>query len=138
MEKTTQKKNRSLRRIAPVRLGIMLFALAAVATISSLRGSDEAMVWVYDHITHPYHVFMSQFCSNVSFSVAEFIYAASILGLAAYILWCVYRMIFVPETVAAISPSAHALHGRGRILGRAHRHVDALLLRAEFLGAVRH
>ena len=50
MEKTTQKKNRSLRRIAPVRLGIMLFALAAVATISSLRGSDEAMVWVYDKI----------------------------------------------------------------------------------------
>ena len=96
MEKTTQKKNRSLRRIASVRLGIMLFALAAVATISSLRGSDEAMVWVYDHITHPYHVFMSQFCSNVSFSVAELIYAASILGLAAYILWCAYRMICFP------------------------------------------
>ena len=96
MEKTAQKKNRSLRRIAPVRLGLALFALAAVATITSLRSSDEAMVWVYGHITHPYHVFMSQLCSHVSFSVAELFYAVVILGLAAYLLWCIYRLIFFP------------------------------------------
>ncbi len=61
--------------MAPVRLGLALFALAAVATVTSLRGSDEAMVWVYDHITHPYHAFMSRLCSHVSFSVAELFYA---------------------------------------------------------------
>ena len=50
--------------MAPVRLGLALFALAAVATVTSLRGSDEAMVWVYDHITHPYHAFMSRISAN--------------------------------------------------------------------------
>ena len=47
MEKTAHKKT-SVRRMAPVRLGLALFALAAVATVTYLRGSDEAMVWVYD------------------------------------------------------------------------------------------
>ena len=82
--------------MAPVRLGLALFALAAVATVTSLRGSGEAMVWVYDHITHPYHVFMSRLCSHVSFSVAELFYAVVILGLAAYLLWSIYRMIRFP------------------------------------------
>ena len=82
--------------MAPVRLGLALFALAAVATVTSLRGSDEAMVWVYDHITHPYHAFMSRLCSHVSFSVAELFYAVVIIGLAAYLLWSIYRMIRFP------------------------------------------
>lgn len=95
MEKTAHKKT-SVRRMAPVRLGLALFALAAVATVTSLRGSDEAMVWVYDHITRPYHAFMSQLCSHVSFSVAELFYAVVIIGLAAYLLWSIYRMIRFP------------------------------------------
>lgn len=95
MEKTAQKKK--LRRLAPVRLGITLLSLAAVAVVSALRGDEGAMLWVYEHVTHPCHLFMSKLCSHFAFSGAELVYAAAILGLAAYLLWCVYRMIRFPE-----------------------------------------
>lgn len=95
MEKTAHKK--SLRRLAPVRLGITLLCLLAVALIYALRVDEGAMLWVYEHVTHPYHLFMSKFCSHFAFSAAELVYAAAILGLAAYLLWCVYRLIRFPE-----------------------------------------
>lgn len=95
MEKTAHKKN--LRRLAPVRLGIMLLCLLAVALIYALRVDEGAMLWVYEHVTHPYHLFMSKLCSHFAFSAAELVYAAAILGLAAYLLWCVYRLIRFPE-----------------------------------------
>ena len=95
MEKTAHKKN--LRRLAPVRLGITLLCLLAVALIYALRVDDGAMLWVYEHVTHPYHLFMSKLCSHFAFSAAELVYAAAILGLAAYLLWCVYRLIRFPE-----------------------------------------
>lgn len=95
MEKTAHKKN--LRRLAPVRLGITLLCLLAVALIYALRVDEGAMLWVYEHVTHPYHLFMSKLCSHFTFSAAELVYAAAILGLAAYLLWCVYRLIRFPE-----------------------------------------
>ncbi|MEE0697938.1 MAG: DUF3810 domain-containing protein [Oscillospiraceae bacterium] len=95
MEKTAHKK--SLRRLAPVRLGITLLCLLAVALIYALRVDGGAMLWVYEHVTHPYHLFMSKLCSHFAFSAAELVYAAAILGLAAYLLWCVYRLIRFPE-----------------------------------------
>lgn len=95
MEKTAHKK--SLRRLAPVRLGITLLCLLAVALIYDLRVDEGAMLWVYEHVTHPYHLFMSKLCSHFAFSAAELVYAAAILGLAAYLLWCVYRLIRFPE-----------------------------------------
>ena len=95
MEKTAHKKN--LRRLAPVRLGITLLCLLAVALIYALRVDEGAMLWVYEHVTHPYHLFMSNLCSHFAFSAAELVYAAAILGLAAYLLWCVYRLIRFPE-----------------------------------------
>lgn len=95
MEKTAHKKN--LRRLAPVRLGITLLCLLAVALIYALRVDEGAMLWVYEHLTHPYHLFMSKLCSHFAFSAAELVYAAAILGLAAYLLWCVYRLIRFPE-----------------------------------------
>lgn len=95
MEKTAHKK--SLRRLAPVRLGITLLCLLAVALIYALRVDEGAMLWVYEHVTHPYHLFMSKLCSHFAFSAAELVYAAPILGLAAYLLWCVYRLIRFPE-----------------------------------------
>ena len=94
MEKTAHKKN--LRRLAPVRLGITLLCLLAVALIYALRVDEGAMLWVYEHVTHPYHLFMSKLCSHFAFSAAELVYAAAILGLAAYLLWCVYRLIRFP------------------------------------------
>ena len=95
MKKTAHKK--SLRRLAPVRLGITLLCLLAVALIYALRVDEGAMLWVYEHVTHPYHLFMSKLCSHFAFSAAELVYAAAILGLAAYLLWCVYRLIRFPE-----------------------------------------
>ena len=95
MEKTAHKKN--LRRLAPVRLGITLLCLLTVALIYALRVDEGAMLWVYEHVTHPYHLFMSKLCSHFAFSAAELVYAAAILGLAAYLLWCVYRLIRFPE-----------------------------------------
>ena len=95
MEKTAHKKN--LRRLTPVRLGITLLCLLAVALIYALRVDEGAMLWVYEHVTHPYHLFMSKLCSHFAFSAAELVYAAAILGLAAYLLWCVYRLIRFPE-----------------------------------------
>lgn len=95
MEKTAHKKN--LRRLAPVRLGITLLCLLAVALIYALRVDEGSMLWVYEHVTHPYHLFMSKLCSHFAFSAAELVYAAAILGLAAYLLWCVYRLIRFPE-----------------------------------------
>ena len=95
MEKTAHKK--SLRRLTPVRLGITLLCLLAVALIYALRVDEGAMLWVYEHVTHPYHLFMSKLCSHFAFSAAELVYAAAILGLAAYLLWCVYRLIRFPE-----------------------------------------
>lgn len=95
MEKTAHKKN--LRRLAPVRLGITLLCLLAVALIYALRVDEGAMLWVYEHVTHPYHLFMSKLCSHFAFSAVELVYAAAILGLAVYLLWCVYRLIRFPE-----------------------------------------
>lgn len=101
MEKTAHKK--SLRRLAPVRLGITLLCLLAVALIYALRVDEGAMLWVYEHVTHPYHLFMSKLCSHFAFSAAELVYAAAILGLAAYLLWCVYRLIRFPEKLWQLS-----------------------------------
>ena len=95
MEKTAHKNK--LRRLAPVRLGITLLCLLAVALICALRGDESAMLWVYEHVTHPYHLFMSKLCSHFAFSAAELVYAVAILGLAAYLLWCVCRLIRFPE-----------------------------------------
>ena len=80
-----------------MRLGITLLCLLAVALIYALRVDEGAMLWVYEHVTHPYHLFMSKLCSHFAFSAAELVYAAAILGLAAYLLWCVYRLIRFPE-----------------------------------------
>ena len=80
-----------------MRLGIAVFCLAAVIAVSIMRGSDEAMVWLYNSVTHPYHLFMSKLCSHVGFSVAELIYAVAIIGLGAYLVYAVYRLLAKPE-----------------------------------------
>lgn len=96
MEKL-EKKRLKIKGLAPVRLGIAVFCLAAVIAVSIMRGSDEAMVWLYSSVTHPYHLFMSKLCSHVGFSVAELIYAVAIIGLGAYLVYAVYRLIAKPE-----------------------------------------
>ena len=96
MEKL-EKKRLKIKGLAPVRLGIAVFCLAAVMAVSIMRGSDEAMVWLYNSVTHPYHLFMSKLCSHVGFSVAELIYAAAIIGLGAYLVYAVYRLLAKPE-----------------------------------------
>ena len=96
MEKL-EKKRLKIKDLAPVRLGIAVFCLAAVIAVSIMRGSDEAMVWLYNSVTHPYHLFMSKLCSHVGFSVAELIYAAAIIGLGAYLVYAVYRLLAKPE-----------------------------------------
>lgn len=96
MEKL-EKKRLKIKDLAPVRLGIAVFCLAAVIAVSIMRGSDEAMVWLYNSVTHPYHLFMSKLCSHVGFSVAELIYAAAIIGLGVYLVYAVYRLLAKPE-----------------------------------------
>lgn len=96
MEKL-EKKRLKIKDLAPVRLGIAVFCLAAVIAVSIMRGSDEAMVWLYNSVTHPYHLFMSKLCSHVGFSVAELIYAVAIIGLGAYLVYAVYRLLAKPE-----------------------------------------
>lgn len=96
MEKL-EKKRLKIKDLAPVRLGIAVFCLAAVIAVSIMRGSDEAMVWLYNSVTHPYHLFMSKLCSHVGFSAAELIYAVAIIGLGAYLVYAVYRLLAKPE-----------------------------------------
>ena len=96
MEKL-EKKRLKIKDLAPVRLGIAVFCLAAVIAVSIMRGSDEAMVRLYNSVTHPYHLFMSKLCSHVGFSVAELIYAVAIIGLGAYLVYAVYRLLAKPE-----------------------------------------
>lgn len=96
MEKL-EKKRLKIKDLAQVRLGIAVFCLAAVIAVSIMRGSDEAMVWLYNSVTHPYHLFMSKLCSHVGFSVAELIYAVAIIGLGAYLVYAVYRLLAKPE-----------------------------------------
>ena len=96
MEKL-EKKRLKIKDLAPVRLGIAVFCLAAVIAVSIMRGSDEAMVWLYNSVTHPYHLFMSKLCSHVGFSVAELIYAVAIIGLGVYLVYAVYRLLAKPE-----------------------------------------
>ena len=136
MEKTAHKKN--LRRLAPVRLGITLLCLLAVALIYALRVDEGAMLWVYEHVTHPYHLFMSKLCSHFAFSAAELVYAAAILGLAAYLLWCVYRLIRFPEKLWQLYRLVLTLAMAGAIFWAGlNCHVDTLLLRARLCRAVR-
>ena len=96
MEKL-EKKRLKIKDLAPVRLGIAVFCLAAVIAVSIMRGSDEAMVRLYNSVTHPYHLFMSKLCSHVGFSVAELIYAVAIIGLGVYLVYAVYRLLAKPE-----------------------------------------
>ena len=95
MEKLEKKRLR-IKDLAPVRLAIAVLCLAAVITVSIMRGSDEAMLRLYNSVTHPYHVFMSKLCSHVSFSVAELIYAVAIIGLGVYLVYAVYRLLAKP------------------------------------------
>ena len=96
MEKL-ERKSLKIRKLAPVRLAIALLCLAAVAVVALMRGDDAAMLRLYNGVTHPYHLFMSKLCSHVGFSVAELIYAVAVIGLGAYLVYAVYRLIAKPE-----------------------------------------
>ena len=91
------EKRLKIRKIAPVRLVIALVCLISVIVVSIMRSSDEAMLRLYNGVTHPYHVFMSKLCSHVNFSVAELVYAVAIIGLAAYLVYSIWRLVARPE-----------------------------------------
>ena len=91
------EKRLKIRKLAPVRLAIAFACLVAVIVVSIMRSSDEAMLRLYNGVTHPYHVFMSKLCSHVNFSVAELVYAVAIIGLAAYLVYSIWRLIARPE-----------------------------------------
>lgn len=95
MEELTRARSRRtpLRSFAPVRCAIAALALLLALAIQLLRGSDGAMLWIYSHISRPYHAFMSRLCSHAGFSVAEAFYAVLIIGALAYAIFSVYRLI---------------------------------------------
>ena len=75
------------RRAAPS------WAAYRALAVQLLRRSDGAMLWIYSHISRPYHAFMSRLCSHFSFSAAELFYALLIIGLLAYLAFVAVRLI---------------------------------------------
>lgn len=92
-ELTAKRRTPPLRDFAPVRCALAALALLTALGIQLLRGSDGAMLWIYSHISRPYHRFMGRLCSHVGFSVAEAFYAALILGVLAFLAFSVYRLV---------------------------------------------
>ncbi len=92
MEQKTRVRIK-FRELAPLRLCICAALILIIAAISALRGSSAAMLWIYGHITHPWHLFMSRACSAFPFSVAELIYAVAVIFLVVYIIYSIYRTI---------------------------------------------
>lgn len=80
------------RELAPVRVCISIALLLVIGVISALKGNSAAMLWIYNHITHPWHSFMSRLCSVFPFSVAELIYAVAVIFAVVYIIYSIYRI----------------------------------------------
>ena len=79
------EKRLRARDFAPVRAALLLLGLLIAFSVQLLRTSEGAMLWIYSHISRPYHAFMSRLCSHFSFSAAEVFYAVLIIGLLAYL-----------------------------------------------------
>ena len=75
------EKRLRARDFAPVRAALLLLGLLIALSVQLLRQSEGAMLWIYSHISRPYHAFMSRLCSHFSFSAAEVFYAVLIIGL---------------------------------------------------------
>ena len=67
----TSKMGAAHGTFAPVRSALLLLACSRPLAVQLLRRSDGAMLWIYSHISRPYHAFMSRLCSHFSFSAAE-------------------------------------------------------------------
>lgn len=92
MEQKT-KVGIKFRDLAPVRLCICGTLLLVIGVISALKGNNAAMLWIYEHITHPWHLFMSRVCSVFPFSVAELIYAVAVIFAVVYIIYSIYCIV---------------------------------------------
>lgn len=87
------EKRLRARDFAPVRAALLLLGLLIAFSVQLLRTSEGAMLWIYSHISRPYHAFMSRLCSHFSFSAAEVFYAVLIIGLLAYLAFVIVRLI---------------------------------------------
>ena len=87
------EKRLRARDFAPVRAALLLLGLLIAFSVQLLRTSEGAMLWIYSHISRPYHAFMSRLCSHFSFSAAEVFSAVLIIGLLAYLAFVIVRLI---------------------------------------------
>ena len=109
MDNLTAKKRPPLRDFAPARCALASLALFTALGIQLLRGSEGAMLWIYSHISRPYHLFMGRLCSHVDFSVAEAFYAVLILGALAYLAVSAYRLVRRAERLLQLWRTAATL-----------------------------
>lgn len=96
MNETAKIKGR-VRDWLPVRLFVLAFLLIIIGASYLLQSSTGVMVWLYEHITRPWHYFMSRVCSVFPFSVAELIYAVAVVFVIVYIIFSVIRLIRRPR-----------------------------------------
>lgn len=83
----------SIKKLAPRRLALALVLGAVIGTISALKGNAAAMRYICEHITRPWHNFMSRCLSVLPFSGAELIYAVAVVFCVGYLGYSVYRLI---------------------------------------------
>lgn len=77
-------------RIKYSALGVLVLWLIVFAF---LRNSQSAMRWLAHSITTPYKQAVGAICNAVSFSVAELVWVAFVLGSAAYIVVSAVRIV---------------------------------------------
>lgn len=92
----------TLRNLAPRRTAVAVLALLIWLLVQLLRRSDSAMLWIYSHISRPYHAAMSKLCSFVDFSVAEAFYAVLIIGTLVYLIIALIGLFRHPARLATL------------------------------------
>ncbi len=90
------EKKYSLKRwflLCPVRHILTLLGLVLIAGYFLLRGSTNALAWIYRHFTAPLHSILSRACGLVRFSVAEVLIYAAVVIAVVYLVTAIVLLI---------------------------------------------
>ncbi|MEG1126553.1 MAG: DUF3810 domain-containing protein [Oscillospiraceae bacterium] len=85
-----------MQKIKNVKKGIYIWLLMLIAffvLFNVFKSNMAAMQWLVQNITTPYKRAMGAFCSRLSFSVAEIIWAIIIIGCITFVIYAIMRTI---------------------------------------------
>ena len=93
MQSMERTKKKSISRLCPVRLTLTLVAALLILLQRALRDQYDVMRWLSGHFVRPVLRTLGVQSAKASFSVAELLIVAAVVGVLFYVLYCVENVV---------------------------------------------